>query len=140
MAIKVKRKKYVETNMFHLLKEYCEKCTGESKTVPNMSMTVKELILKHSQGIAPAVMKKALYEMDDFGEELNPLRKQGFDLTDIDKMSREVKAAYKVVQMQKAKEREEEDRKEKARIADEYMKENKLGPYADQKAKDTDKS
>lgn len=109
----------------------------QSRTIPNQSFTVRELIKKHQQGIAPAVMKRALYEIDDFGEELNPLRKQGFDLSDIDKLSRQIKAANKVVQKQKQLEAEEEQRKQKELIIDDYLKENKLGKYKPKEEKES---
>lgn len=63
----------------------------QTKTVPNMSYSIKELINMHKKGIAPAVLKRALWEMDQLGEELNPLRKPGFDLSDVDKIMKTVK-------------------------------------------------
>ena len=54
-------------------------------------ITTKEILEMSKRGIAPSILKEAIYEMDMFGEDLNPLRKPGFDLSDMDKVTETVK-------------------------------------------------
>lgn len=95
----------------------------ESQTVPSQSYTVKQLIELNKKGISPAVMKQALWEMDEFGEEQNPLRAKNFDLTDMDAIIRTVKTFQTKVENDRKKQKLEERRKERESIIKEYLAE-----------------
>lgn len=97
------------------------KTYGKSNTVPNQSYTVKELIEMNKKGISPAIMKEALYEMDDFGEELNPLRAKNFDLSDIDAIQRAVKKHQVAIEAKEKKERLKKEELDRKAIIAEYI-------------------
>lgn len=98
----------------------------EIKTVPNQAYTVKQLLQNHVRGHKPVIEKEPLYEMDDFGENINPIR-QIKDLSDLDDIRQElekVKEYHDKVQLDKAnKLKEAKKAKEKEAWLTEYLKE-----------------
>lgn len=95
---------------------------GKSVTVPSQSYTIKELVEMNKKGINPNILKKALYEMDDFGEELNPLRAKNFDLTDMDGIIKTVKAHQTKLEAEQKKQALVKKQKEREQIIEEYLK------------------
>lgn len=102
-----------------------EKQSGKSKTVPNQAYSVSELLNKHRQGISPAIMKQALFEMDHFGEDINPLRKPGLDLTDLDDISRQIEETYRRMKVEDEKRKISQKEQEKRQIIENWIKESK---------------
>lgn len=96
---------------------------GKSQTVPSQSFTVKELIEMQRKGISPNVLKKALYEMDDFGENMNPLRAKNFDLTDMDKITQTVKRHRDKIEALEKKRSIKKKQEERNQIIKEYLEE-----------------
>lgn len=75
----------------------------ESLTVPDQNRTIQELFDKYRSGIAPPVSQEQIYESygtEDF--DVNPLRSSEFDLTDLDDMRRDIKAAEAAVKQLEA--------------------------------------
>lgn len=108
----------VKSDHNHVLTEY-----GKSKTKPNMSFTVKELVNMNKKGIGPDVLKRALWEMEDLGEELNPLRAKNLDLTDVDRVIAEVKQFQDKIEAENKKKVLQAKEDEKRKIIEEYQKE-----------------
>lgn len=91
-----------------------------SDTTPNESYSVRKLLDMHKQGLHPLVEKEALWEIDTFGEELNPLRIQNLDLTDIDDLRTTIEETKaKALEMQKNAEKQAKI-KYKQQIIDEH--------------------
>lgn len=80
-------KKKIRTYLTYNSKDQKNEVNEEkSLTIPNQAYTIQELLRMHIQGIKPDIQKQAIYEDEDFGENFNPLRKQNFDLSDLDEI------------------------------------------------------
>lgn len=107
---------------YELTEDSFDKVEGESQTVPNQAFTVAEILKKHQQGISPAIMKRALYELDEFNGGMNPLRKPGLDLTDVDEIAEQVNETYKRLKLEAQKKRLSEDEEEKRKVIEGWIK------------------
>lgn len=95
----------------------------ESETSPNESYTIQELMLRHSEGIRPDIEKEPQYEMEHFGEQINPLREQNFDLSDLDAIRDEKDSLNTKLLEVQTKRAQELKNKEKQQIIEEYKQE-----------------
>lgn len=95
-----------------------------SLTIPDQSLSVKDLLERHQRGLSSPVSKEPIYEIDTFGEEINPLRQQNLDFTDIDGLKETINKSMEIVtklekeKQKKLKQKEKEEEKQK--IIDEY--------------------
>lgn len=102
----------------------CEpKQTEPSKTIPNQGLTVQELVKMHTQGISLSIFKEGLWEMEDFDDSVNPLRKQNFDLSDIDDIRDDLERSQQEVLKQRKEREKEAAIMRKQAIIDEYKAE-----------------
>ena len=62
-----------------------------SETVPNQSMTIKEIMLKSINGQPPLVAKNVFYDGEDDFDAVNPTLAPDFDLSDYTIMNEENK-------------------------------------------------
>ena len=86
-----KKQKYTRTHDYKRNDDLREIPDEESLTVPNMSMTVKEMLAKHIQGMmVPEVAM--LDEEDPDMDQINPLSLPTADLTDLDRMRLEAQS------------------------------------------------
>ena len=78
-------KKYTRISGYKTKKTRFEKISKKpSEAIPDQSLSIRQLIDAQKRGLVPPIQHTGSYEMETFGEELNPLRKQNFDLSDID--------------------------------------------------------
>lgn len=117
-------KKFKDKNKYIVGSSEHNECDGtEKKTVPNQAYKVRDLVEMHKRGIDPAIMKKALYEEEFFGDELNPFRAKNFDLSDIDKIQAELKHAQQAIEAKQKKESAERKKLEREQIARQWIQE-----------------
>lgn len=76
-----------------------------SMTIPDQSYSIKQLLEFHARGINPPIQHNSEFD-EEFEEEINPMRKRNFDLTDIDKIKEDIDNNMKLIdKMQKSKKR-----------------------------------
>lgn len=85
-------------------KEYYESPTGDSLTIPDDALHIRDIVQKHSNGIIMSMAKDHYYhDTDDFDYE-DPATKMDFDLTDLDEARTNVKElTQKIDQINKRK-------------------------------------
>lgn len=67
-----------------------EKINGISKTVPNDSYTIAELLMKYSTGIMPPVFRSGFYEENPDFETIDETQLSDFDLADVTRIMEEI--------------------------------------------------
>lgn len=96
---------------------------GKSKTIPNQAFTIKRIMEMAKQGINLGQMREAVFEGEEFPEG-NPLRKQNFDLSDIDLLKAEnarvMDYLEKVKKLENSKKNEAKKAEERKQIIAEY--------------------
>lgn len=113
--------------------------TAPSETIPDQSYTVKELLNLHARGINISVLKQGLWEEDDFGDEQNPLRKQNFDLSDIDDIRHDLEQQQQEVHNQRKEREKQAHITRKRKIIEEYVQEQQQQQKIQQQKPLTDK-
>ena len=121
MAKQEVKQKYVNQTTFKAEYYKPKKSEIKSKTVPGQSYTTKQILEMSKRGIAPSILKEAIYEMDMFGEDLNPLRKPGFDLSDMDKVTETVKRFRDKIEATRKKQALIDKEKEREKIIQDYL-------------------
>lgn len=99
---------------------YEKENTEPSKTIPNQGLTVQELVRLHTQGISLSIFKEGLFEMEDFNDEVNPMRKQNFDLSDLDEIRAELESAHTEIYKLREERQKQAAIKRKEEIIEEY--------------------
>lgn len=116
-------KKYLTQGTMDLSKMQVVEEFEKSKTVPGQSYTIQELLALGKRGLDPKILREVIYEMDAFGEELNPLRKPGFDLTDMNRIQEEVKQYHEKTLLAKKRELAKKKEEERKKIIQEFINE-----------------
>lgn len=93
-----------------------------SMTIPDQSYTIKQLLEFHKAGINPPLQKTNVYD-EEFEEEVNPMRKQNFDLTDVDNIKEDIDNNMKVIDKLRKSKKEKELLKEQKRLKEEAVQE-----------------
>lgn len=78
----------------------CEHPTGISLTVPDQSLSVREILDRFAKGLAPRVALSASYDGLDISDSVDPLR-NSVDITEIEAESRRLNALRSVVEQSK---------------------------------------
>lgn len=95
-----------------------EKVIGESETIPGESLTIRELLQKHVNGIAPPIGRQVYYEEEPDIDNPDITRSGDFDLTTISDSRTELEA------LQERYDKQERQRAEKRKKAEEkHLKE-----------------
>lgn len=93
-----------------------------SKMIPNQAFTVKKILEMAKQGVTLGQMREAVYDGQEFPDG-NPMRKQNFDLSDIDVLKEEIEKAKDFEAKAKKIVEKAEKAKEKAKEKDALRKE-----------------
>ena len=64
--------------------------TQESETVPNQAYTVKEVLLKFSQGTLPNIVQPVYYDDTEDFDNIDPTHNPAFDLVDAENILKEI--------------------------------------------------
>lgn len=91
-----------------------------SQTIPDQDYSVADLLDMHIRGIKPAIENTPIYEDDIFGEEMNPMRKQDFDLSDIDEIKDDLAKGESIVSLANKNKQKQAKKAEKTKIIEEY--------------------
>lgn len=104
-----------------------EKTKGKSMTVPDQSLTLREIMQRSLSGVTPEQFNNDNYDgsVDDFevrknqGEDIfdDPTREPGFDFVDAYNLEKELRAKESKYEKGRAKEKEAREREKKARQA-----------------------
>lgn len=101
---------------------------GKSKTIPDQSKTIREIMIMHSRGIMDISTKMPQYHTDEELETLQGIDVRKLDLTEIhdefDRLGHSLESAAEKVKAAKEQKRQEEEtalkEAEKQRIIEEY--------------------
>ena len=117
--------------------DWYEKGGGEKMTIPGEALTVRELLLKHTQGVLDPIQKTPYYSGTEDFDDVDPTTDPAFDLTDATEIKQDLDEK---IQARKAKEAGEEKTKgaerakteEKAKEAKDVMDPKKGSSEADE--------
>lgn len=99
--------------------------TGKSKTVPGMAFSPKDIVERRVRNLMPDIQKQSFYEMEEFGGEINPLRKKGIDLTDLDDIKNNIKKVNTVLHEVKESRKKEAQKKKDEELRETIRKEER---------------
>lgn len=101
--------------------------TQPSQTVPDESYTLKEILERSQRGLVDNVIRRVVYDDEPNLNEINILRRQGLDITDLDERLQKLNENLQTAKAEKDKkireQQEEKVKQEREQLKEELLKE-----------------
>ncbi len=82
----------MKINRFHYKKSQFSKNTGASITIPGETYTIRELLIRHTNGLEPMVTKSPIWQENATHDDLDLQKTHSLDLTERDEIKQQQKS------------------------------------------------